>query len=202
MRLFILSLSLLPFLSNAQEESTIDTLIINCDSIYSKKGLSISHIINKKENQDGYSGEKNSVFIFRKTEKEIFRDSIFSTVQEINFKDFNNDNVKDILVQNTSDVRSNWTYVLYLVNPKDYTLTKVKGFDEIKNPTYNAQYDIVEGSAVSGRDYTSFYKIIKNRIYDYEVIIYDDHGEDDNYNKAYSKALKEILRKNKNLPKK
>ncbi len=189
-------------MSNAQEESSIDTLTINCDSIYSKKGLSISHIINKKENQDGYSGEKNSVFIFRKSEKEIFRDAIFSTVQEINFKDFNNDNVKDILIQNTSDVRSNWTYILYLVNPKDYTLTKVKGFDEIKNPTYNTEYDIVEGSAVSGRDYTSFYKIIKNRIYDYEIIIYDDHGEDDNYDKAYNKAIKEILRKNKNFPNK
>ena len=63
----------------------------------------------------------------------IFSDSIFNTVQEVGFTDFNNDGIKDILVQNISDVRSNWTYYLYLVDTAQNKLKKIKGFEEIKN---------------------------------------------------------------------
>ena len=206
MKPFIIIFFLLPFLSNAQDESSIDTLKINCDSIYAKKGFSILHITYDKEVQDGYLDEKNSVFIFRKTEngiiKEIYRDTIFSRVQEINFEDFNNDKVKDILVQNISDVRSNYTYILYLVNPKNYTLTKIKGFEEIKNPFYNSEYNIVESRVSSGTDYTAFYKIIKTHVYDYKIYVDDNHEENNNYDEEYDKALKKILQKNKTLFKK
>lgn len=193
-------------MSDAQDESSIDTLKINCDSIYTKKGFSILHITYNKEVQDGSFDEKNSVFIFRKTEneivKEIYRDTIFSRVQEINFEDFNNDKVKDILVQNISDVRSNYTYILYLVNPKNYTLTKIKGFGEIKNPFYNSKYNIVESRVRSGTDYTAFYKIIKNHVDDYKIYVDDDHEESNDYDVNYDKAIKKILKKNKILFKK
>ena len=65
---------------------------------------------------------------------EIFRDTIESTVQEVKFTDFNNDNIKDILIQNISDVRSNWTYNLYIVDKKLDFIRKIKGFEDIKNP--------------------------------------------------------------------
>jgi glutamine synthetase len=69
----------------------------------------------------------------------IIKDSIFSTVKEIKFADFNNDKINDVLVQNISDVRSNWTYYLYLYNPKTNSFKRVKGFEEIKNPKYNSK---------------------------------------------------------------
>ena len=206
MKYFILLFFLLPFLCNAQDESSIDTLKINCDSIYTQKGFSILHITYDKEVQDGYSDEKNSVFIFRKAEngiiKEIYRDTIYSRVQQIDFEDFNNDKIKDILVQNISDARSNWSYNLYLVNPKNYSLTKVKGFGEIMNPYYNAKYNTVESRVSSGTDYTAFYKIIKNHVYDYKIYVEDNHEDNDNFDKAYDKAIKKILNKNKVLFKK
>jgi glutamine synthetase len=69
----------------------------------------------------------------------IIKDSIFSTVKEIKFADFNNDKINDVLVQNISDVSSNWTYYLYLYNPKTNSFKRVKGFEEIKNPKYNSK---------------------------------------------------------------
>jgi hypothetical protein len=204
MKSFLLFLLLFPFLGVAQEESTIDTLKVTCDAIYAKKGFSILHIKYEFE-ADGYTGEKNSVFIFRKVEngksKEIYRDTIFSRIQEINFEDYNNDKVKDILIQHIDDVRSNSSYTLYLVNPKTYSLTKVKGFGEIKNPYYNAKYNIVESRVSSGTDYTAFYKIIKSRVYDYKIIVYNNHEDNDNFDRAYDKAIKKIIKKNKTLSK-
>lgn len=197
-----------PSLAIAQEKSTIDnvTVSINCDSIYSKKGLSLILIRYEYEEQDGYENEKNCTFILRnkvnEAIKEVYRDTIFSKVQEITFDDFNGDNVKDILVQNTSDVRSNWSYSLYLVNPKDYTLRKVKGFEVIKNPFYNAKYKIIESRVSSGQDYTRFYKIIKNKVYDYKLTVYYDNQENDNDDKAYERAIQKILKRNKALSKK
>jgi hypothetical protein len=169
-------------------------LKINCDSLYTKKGLSVLHQMNPH-----ISGEKkNSVFIFQEEVNgkitQIFRDTISSKVQKIEFADYNNDKVKDILVQNSSDVRSNWTYYLYLVNPKTFTLTKVEGFEEIKAPTYNAKYNLVTNYVMSGKNWTSFHKIIKNKIHDFNIVIYDGENEKgiNTYEKDYLKAIKKI----------
>ena len=50
---------------------------------------------------------------------------------------------------------------------------------------------------MSGRNWTSFYKIVGDNIKDYEIVIYD--GEDENgkvtYDEDYKKAIKTILTK-------
>ncbi len=76
--------------------------------------------------------------------KLIFSDSIYNTVPEIRFDDFNNDNIKDILVQHTSDVRSNRTYYLYLVDLVQDKLTKINDFEEIKKPNNVSEYDFFD----------------------------------------------------------
>ncbi|KQW98825.1 hypothetical protein [Flavobacterium sp. Root420] len=170
-----------------------NTTVIKCDSIYKDKGITIK-LVNFETEKDGYEGEKNSILIINQKlnnkNSVLVKDSIFSSTQKIEFKDFNNDKIKDILVQNISDVRSNWTYNLYLYNPKKNNFIRVIGFEEIKNPMYKAKYNIIQGYVVSGQDWVSFYKIKKNHIYDYGIKIVDDHGH--NFDKEYKKAINKI----------
>lgn len=173
-----------------------NTKIIKCDSIYKNKGITIK-LKNFDTETDGYNDEKNSILIISQKinnkSSVLVKDSIFSSAQKIEFQDFNYDGIKDILIQNISDVRSNWTYNLYLYNSKTSDFIKIIGFEEIKNPTYNVKYNIVESYAASGQDWVSFYKIKKNRIYDYGITIVDDHGK--NFEKEYQKAIKKISAK-------
>lgn len=116
-----------------------DTLIIYCDSIYKSARYKLTLISDPSSNED--ETLKNSIFRFEKVvngkEIEVFSESLFSSAKDVKFEDFNNDKVRDILIQNISDVRSNWTYYLYLVDVKANKLKKVIGFQEIKNPRYN-----------------------------------------------------------------
>lgn len=183
--------------SLTKKSAEITRLKINCDSIYSKKGFSVLHLMN----EDKFKNDKNSIFVFQKTVNgktmEIYRDTIFSAVQKVEFIDYNNDKVKDILVQNISDVRSNWTYYLYLVNPKTFALTKIKGFEEIKGPIYNPKYNIIENYVISGQNWTSFYKIKNDKVYDYDIVIYDGENEKgiNTYEKDYAKAIQTIRKR-------
>jgi len=179
-----------------------DQFEINCDSIYNDQGITLRlvPIDNATENEPQY---KFTFIIYKKQngqQSEIFRDIVESTVQEIKFADFNNDNVKDILVQNISDVRSNWTYYLYIVDKNISSVRKIKGFEEIKNPNYLPKYDLVDNMVMSGRNWTSFYKILGDSIKDFNIVIYD--GEDENgkytYDTDYKKAIKTILTNEKN----
>jgi hypothetical protein len=185
--------------SFSQTKKNNDTIVeVKCDSIYINKNITIKLISDKNDERDGFSGELNTLFIIEQKEnnilKVILKDSIFSRNQEIKFEDYNNDNIKDILVQNISDVRSNLTYYLYLFNPKTNSFKKVKGFEEIKNPSYNSKYNIVDNYVVSGQNYTSFYKIKNSKIYDLNIVIYDDQsGNSNSYDKKYKNAIKRIL---------
>ncbi|MBO6185811.1 MAG: hypothetical protein J6O88_14175 [Chryseobacterium sp.] len=186
----------------AAQDSIFENEII-CDSVYQNKNYKIvlRHFLWEK----GYDeNDKNTVFIFSKKingkYEVLFRDSIESHVGAYEFQDFNGDQIKDILIQNISDVRSNWTYYLYLVDLKSDRLTKVKNFNQIKNPHYLPQYNLIDNEVMSGRNWTSFYQIKKDTVFDFGYVIYN--GEDDNgnavdFDKEYDKTLSKIL-KNKN----
>jgi hypothetical protein len=172
-----------------------NTVKIKCDSIYKGKGIQIK-LETFDDEKDGYYGEKNSILMIEQNLKNrksvIIKDSIFSSVQEIKFAHFNNDNIKDVLVQNISDVRSNWTYYLYLYNPKTNSFKRVKGFEEIKNPKYNSKENIIESYVVSGQNWIGFYKIKNNIAVDLKIEI--DNGE--YFDRNYEKAIKKIKAKN------
>jgi hypothetical protein len=180
-----------------------DTIVeIKCDSIYVNKKITLKLISNKNDEREGFSEELNTLFIIERKEnnisKVILKDSIFSRYQEIKFEDYNNDDIKDILVQNISDVRSNLTYYLYLFNPKTNSFKKVKGFEEIKNPTYNSKYKIIDNYVISGQNWTSFYKIKNSKVYDLNIVIYDNQvGNSNSYDKKYKNAIKKILKTKK-----
>ena len=177
--------------------------VIKCDSIYNEN----LEVIFRKYIEYTQIDKKgsNSVFIFRKnTEngaKEILRDSIESDFGNIIFKDFNGDGIKDILVENISDVRSNLTYYLYLVDLKKEKLVKIKNFNTIKNPNYLKKYDLIDNMVMSGRNWIAFYKIVGDSIKNFEkekYIVYwgqDENGNPQNPEKEYNKILNKILKK-------
>jgi len=197
-QLFVITILLLSFFDSIKSQ-TVDNLVINCDSIYQAKGYKVT--LKRFDIQIDNESENNSIFVFSRLINnksiDVFKDTVFTTVLEIKFADFNNDKIKDILIQNYSDVRSNWTYYLYLVDTTNDKLIKVKGFEQIKNPKYNSDYDIIENYVLSGRNWTSFYKIDSDKIIDFGITIYD--GVDDNgyntYDKDYKNAINLIRNK-------
>jgi hypothetical protein len=189
-------------ITTKQDNDLDKTIEIDCDTVYENKGfrLVIKPLDKNKANEINYNFVFRVIKHIKGQDTEIFRDTIESTTQEIKFSDFNNDNTKDILIQNISDVRSNWTYNLYLVNLNKETFQKIKGFGEIKNPNYLPKYNLIDNMVMSGRNWTSFYKIEGDTIKDFDIVIYD--GEDDNgkvtYDKDYKKAINQILKNEKN----
>lgn len=179
-----------------------ETTEINCDTVYLGKVYKL--ILRKFDSTSEDETKFNSVFSFQKRTNgkysEIFSDSIFNITQDVKFEDFNNDKVKDILVQNYSDVRSNWTYYLYLIDTTYDRLKKIIGFEEIKNPSYVSKYDLIDNHVVSGTNWTSFYKIKGDTIFDFGIVIYGDPSVDNDlkYDRDYKKTIKTILAGEKN----
>ena len=123
-----------------------------------------------------------------------------SQFQNVEFIDFNGDGIKDILVENTSDVRSNLTYNLFIVDFKNQKLRKIEGFEEIKNSNYLEKYDLIDCLVMSGRNWTSFYKIEGNKVKDFGYIVKDgedENGKDLEYDKNYNLTLAKILKSKK-----
>ena len=172
---------------------------INCDSIFNKKGYSVSFEFDPKDQII-----LNVLFTFSKKingkEKIIHQERLHSQFQNVEFIDFNGDGIKDILIENTSDVRSNLTYNLFIVDFKNQNLRKIEGFDEIKNPNYLKEYDLIDCLVMSGKNWTSFYKIEGNKIKDLGYVIQDgedDNGKDLEYDKNYELTLAKILKSEK-----
>jgi hypothetical protein len=180
-------------------EENMETTEMICDTVYKNKGYKIT----LKRFDTNFEDEEipNTVFAFSKLTNGqylvLFSDSIFNRVQDIKFTDFNNDSIKDILVQNFSDVRSNWTYYLYLVDTIQNKLKRVKGFEEIKNPHFLPQYNLIDNYVMSGQIWTSFYKIQGDSVKDFDIVIYDKQVDDGSYGRGYKKAIKSILSKEK-----
>jgi hypothetical protein len=182
------------------EKESFDKTEILCDTVYKNKDYKLTLTLFDTTNRD--ETIPNTLFTLSKLTDghyfPIYSDSIFNKVQEIHFSDFNNDNLKDILVQNISEVRSNWTYYLYLVDTTQNKLKKIKGFEEIKNPDYLRQYNLIDNYVISGRNWTSFYKIQGDNIKDFDIVIYDNQIDDGSYDRDFKKAIKTILAKEKN----
>jgi len=177
----------------AQNGFSTQVFSIDCDSIYKDKGYRIIQT-NYQPGLDT-SACLNGVFQFicmkGASPKVLLQDTIYSSSRYVKFQDFNQDGIKDILVQNSSDSRSNWTYYLYLVDPDRDKLTRVKGFDLIKNPNYLPQYDLIDNYVNSGRNWTSFYKIRGDTVISYEICIFD--GPTDSEKKQYLRAHREAI---------
>lgn len=181
--------------NDLQRERTVtaDTVIINCDSIYEGTGyfvrlVSFDSLLDKEHNAILLFGQKTNG-----GPAQIYIDTVYSNVRQVEFSDYNNDNIKDILVQNISDAGSNWTYNLFLTDLKARTLRKVKGFEEIKNPKVNKDLGVIESHVSSGTNYIEFYRLVDNdSIFKYDILVYD--SADQTSEKNYKLALEKIRR--------
>ena len=116
------------------------------------------------DSTNNYDAEKkNAVLIFYKqngNQNEVFfRDSIFCMFPFISFQDFNNDKIEDVLVFYYTGARANPTYHLYLTDPKNHSLIRIKGFEELPNPDLGTKDNIITSIALSGTNYYRFYRI-------------------------------------------
>lgn len=143
-----------------------------------------------------YNAERNNaVLIFSRlnvNQKEIFfRDSMFCMYPEIDFQDFNNDKVKDVLVFYYTGARANPTYHLYLTDLKNHDLIRVKGFEELPNPDLDTTHNIVTSIALAGSNYYSFYKINSRN-----KLVNLGHSYEDNPNDStqYERTIRQILK--------
>lgn len=196
MKKHIILILLFPILLLAQNK---EVKKINCDSIYTEKGYSVSLEFDPKDEII-----LNVLFTFSKKingkEKIIHQEKLHSQFQNVEFIDFNGDGIKDILVENISDVRSNLTYNLFIIDFKNQKLRKIEGFEEIKNPNYLEKYDLIDCLVMSGRNWTSFYKIEGNKIKNFGYVIKDgedENGKDLEYDKNYELTLAKILKSEK-----
>ncbi len=186
-------------ITDGEVQSNSERTIINCDSIYPGKKYELSLI--RFDSINTHATAPNTLFslsaVINGKPSIIISDSIFCRVPDVRFEDFNGDKVKDILLQNFSDVRSNWTYHLYLVDTSQNRLVKIKGFEEIKNPNYLSEYDLIDNMVVSGTLWSGFYKINKDTVIDLNYEIYDHQDETGTYEAEYNRALQRILKKQK-----
>lgn len=196
MKYLPINILLFPILLFAQNK---EVKKINCDSIYSQKGYLVSLEFDPKNEII-----LNVLFTFSNKingkEKIIYQEKLHSQFQNVEFIDFNGDGIKDILVENISDVRSNLTYNLFIVDFKNQKLRKIEGFDEIKNPNYLAEYDLIDCMVMSGRNWTSFYKIEGHKVKDFGYVVEDgedENGKDLEYDKNYKLTLAKILKSEK-----
>ncbi|HQQ98540.1 MAG TPA: hypothetical protein PLX35_14815 [Cyclobacteriaceae bacterium] len=151
-----------------------DTLVINCDSVFNETGYYVRLFTYDSRLENRY----NAIFVFGQTisggEERIYVDSLYSKVGQVSFMDINQDGTKDILIQHDSDVRSNWTYHLFLTDLRGRRLNRVRGFDQVRNPRVNTDAGIIESRVSSGTNYIEFYKLVnKDSIYKYDLLVYD-----------------------------
>jgi hypothetical protein len=89
------------------DKENFENTEIVCDTVYKDKGYKLTLSAFDTTNED--ETITNTLFTLSKLANghylPIYSDSIFNKLQEIHFSDFNNDKVKDILVQGISDVR-------------------------------------------------------------------------------------------------
>lgn len=82
--------------------------------------------------------------------------------QETKKADFNGDGVADFLILKGTGARgSNELYYLFLANPKAKTLKRVKGFEDLPNPSYHPKYQVVTSYSFAGKNYYSIYRMGK-----------------------------------------
>lgn len=164
------------------------------DTIYSHKNYKLK-LITLDARISEFNDMFNSLLIVEKNNQIIFSDTILKQKQnEIILEDYNGDGIEDFLIYFSSSARSNEYYKLYLVDTLKNKFTKIKGFDEIPNPKYISEYNIISNYALSGKNWSGFYKIQDDSIFDFNIYIEDDLSEESNYDIEYQKAIKKILK--------
>ena len=192
--LFVLFISF-AFCSGQTRGSNVDSTIFTDSSVTVFNDNSYRLTVHIFDNT-GYDEERNNaVLTFTKQEKNktkvIFKDSLYCMHPFIDFQDFNNDKIKDVLIFYSTGARANPTYHLYLTDKKSRKLIRVTGFEKLPNPSLDRTNNIITSIGLSGTNYYSFYRInMKNRL----VNLRHSYEENPSDSTQYEKAIRQILR--------
>ena len=96
--------------------------------------------------------------------KVVFSDSLHMGRMAFDFRDFNGDGIEDLILhRHILAARSNMSYNLYLVSSNRQSLRKVKGFEDVLNPTYDLEKRLIKSAYLYGAYIGwSYFKIDRN----------------------------------------
>jgi hypothetical protein len=127
--------------------------------------VAIQYGINYNE-EDGLKTSNIYFGKIGKTDKVFWKEQLQMRLinDNIQYQDYNNDGVKDLLIFEDTGARGgNSYYNLYFLNPINHTIKKVVDFNKIVNPSYNKKHKVIIGYGLVGNDvYVSIYKINAN----------------------------------------
>ena len=169
------------------ESSKISTDAIFGDTSYK---LTLTTFDSTTQDPDSFNAILTFYRQFQNETITFFKDSLYCMYPNIEFQDFNNDQVKDVLVFNYTGGRSNPTYYLYLVNEKENSLIRVNGFEQLPNPDLDSTNNIITSIALSGANHYAFYRINNHGNL---INLQHDFFENPKDSTQYSNAIKQIL---------
>ena len=116
--------------------------------------------------------EKNTRIYFgidgRLADKIIWTENIYLQPNgggTVAYEDYNDDDVKDLLIFKETGARgSNEYHYLYLIDQKKNEITKVRGFNDIVNPSYNKKHQVILSYSFAGANYYSIYRILNFKV--------------------------------------
>ena len=178
--------------SNKPQKFDSMSQYIDCDSIYPDQQVRVELIEHSFDNQ-----ELSAILRITKNDELIINDSVSTSIFAVEFNDFNGDGLDDILIQNSSDVRSNWTWNLYIAEDSLESFNRIKGFEKIKNPNYIKEHDLIDCLVMSGTNWTCFYQIQEDTIHEFDYTVYMGYNSEKeeyyDYNSDYEATLKKVL---------
>lgn len=138
-----------------------------CDWTYYSPFADRSYVLALQSCTTSQSQEKSHTLYFGQTQNQqehlFWKEPISIQYNaEVKTTDFNGDGHQDLLIFSGTGARgSNEYYHLYIADPKNKKLTKIKGFENISNPSYNAKHRVIVGYGYADKNYYSLYRISK-----------------------------------------
>jgi hypothetical protein len=139
------------------------------------------------------SEENNGHFTISKLNgtKFLVSDSLSCYRTDINFQDYNQDGIEDILIYHDAGFRANTTYYLYLTDSKKKSFTRIIGFEKIPNTSIDSN-KIITSLTLSGQNSYSFYVINEN--FNIKQIGKKVYSNDFNKGKLVEKEYQQIIK--------
>ncbi|RZL44942.1 MAG: hypothetical protein EOP00_18615 [Pedobacter sp.] len=132
------------------------------------------------------------------TDKIIWAENVYVKIRNdfMEYKDFNGDGIKDILIFYETGSRSvNSFYHLYLVDAKHKKINRIRNFENIVNPEYHKIHKVIIGYGYAGTNNYTIYKISKaNKVYQIGESFEDDFDSDQD---VLDTKITQILKENK-----
>ncbi|TPE40651.1 XAC2610-related protein [Pontibacter mangrovi] len=133
-----------------------------------------------------------SMTLFRDDEP-ILKDSVWSSMLEIEFRDIDRDGFHDLLVYQGSGARANETYNLFLFREENNSFQKVAGFNEWPNINTTEVKGVIAACILTGVAEYRFFKLNDSgELIDLNISVIDSLLNGKAYKRGLRKAKKKV----------